>query len=220
MYIKVYQTLKWSKTQTNKIESNDKQTLYIKLIFNHHFHNLFLQHQKKTHQDINSSLKEEISKHNKATSFNDTLSLKIGNYLRKNYLDEADLRSISTEQRKFQFSTIDLNSDGVDEIFVYLNSNYFCGSGGCTFLLLDKTLNLITKFTVTKTPILISNEIENYWKKLYLFSNGGYREMIYNARYRSYPSNPSMEKIIIEDLYNHQGVTKLFGSEKQTSIYY
>jgi hypothetical protein len=146
------------------------------------------------------------------TEANNTLSDKIGKYLTSSYLTEMDLSVISADQRMFQYTAIDLNGDKIDEIFVYLNSRYFCGTGGCTFLLLDKDLNLITQFTVTRTPILVSNKIENGWKKLYLRSNG-YREMVYNIHNKSYPTNPSVEKEIKEDLINHKDIVKLFESE-------
>lgn len=174
---------------------------------------------KKATEKKNVSHREKISQQGKETNSDDALSLKIGNYLKTNYLSEADLRVISTDQRRFQFSTTDLNFDGIDEIFVYLNSSYFCGSGGCTFLLLDKSLTLITQFTVTGTPILVSNEIENGWKKLYLVSNG-YREMIYNTQNKSYPTNPSVEKKITEDVNNQEGIVRLFDSENQANNYY
>ncbi len=149
----------------------------------------------------------------------EALSLKIADYLKTKYLDEADLRVISKEQRRFQFSTIDLNGDGVDEIFVYLNSTYFCGSGGCNFLVMDNNLKLITEFTVTRPPILVSKESENNWKKLYLLSDG-YREMTYSIQNKSYPTNPSLENKVNSNAINQEGTVKLFDSEKQANIYY
>jgi hypothetical protein len=174
---------------------------------------------RKNNEQKRSSDKIELSNENKDIVQNDSLSLKIKNYLKTKFLNESDLRSITKKQRRFQFSTIDLNGDGVDEIFVYLNSTYFCGSGGCTFLLMDNNLNLITKFTVTGIPILVSEQIENNWKKLYLFSNG-YREMIYNTETKSYPTNPSVADKVTEDVNNQESIVKLFSSEKPLNIYY
>lgn len=78
---------------------------------------------------------------------------KIKQYLATEYLSPADLRAIKKDQRKFQVVQIDLNQDGEKEIFINFVSSYFCGSGGCTLLLLNKQLEPITEFTVTQTPI-------------------------------------------------------------------
>lgn len=175
---------------------------------------------KKNNEQEKSSSKIEISKESQENKLNDSLSLEIGNYLKTNFLTKSDLRVISKEERRFQFSKIDLNGDGVDEIFIYLNSKYFCGSGGCTFLLADSNMNLITRFTVTRPPILISKASENNWKKLYLFSDGGYRELIYNVKTKSYPANPSLVDKVKEDISNQGNIIKLFDSETQPNIYY
>lgn len=114
----------------------------------------------------------------------------IENYILKEYLTEGDLRTISNDQRKFQLEKIDLNNDGKEEIFVNLASVYFCGSGGCTVLLLDDQLRPITEFTVTQTPIYVEETIENGWKVLMVQSEGNWRKLIYKDG--SYPSNPSV----------------------------
>lgn len=150
----------------------------------------------------------------------DTLVSKIGKFISTKYLTEADLRVITKEERTFQFATVDLNGDEKKEIFIYLNSTYFCGSGGCSFLLLDNDFKLITKFTVTQAPILVSNDSENGWKKLYLYSKG-YREMIYNPKTMSYPSNPSMENTVSDkDINQLKSVTKLFDKQYNNKYYY
>jgi hypothetical protein len=85
---------------------------------------------------------------------------------------------------------IDLNGDGKDEYFVRLMGSYFCGSGGCTFLLLDRYSEIITKFTVMRPPIYVSVEKENGWRKLMVESEGKYKELVFDGK--SYPSNPSV----------------------------
>ena len=114
----------------------------------------------------------------------------IENYILKEYLTERDLRTISNDQRKFQLEKIDLNNDGKEELFVNLSSIYFCGTGGCTVLLLDDQLRPITEFTVTQTPIYVEETIENRWKVLMVQSEGNWRKLIYKDG--SYPSNPSL----------------------------
>lgn len=101
-----------------------------------------------------------------------------------------ELEYIPEEQRKFQFYKIDLNGDGNDEIFVRLLSSYFCGSGGCTFLLLDKYGEIITRFTVTRAPFWVEPTEENGWSKILLKDSGVFKEVIYKDG--KYPGNPSV----------------------------
>ncbi|MDB0601547.1 hypothetical protein PL373_10385 [Tenacibaculum maritimum] len=194
---------------------NNKQTLSLFLLILFTFSSCYKQTKRKN--NINNSSDKEIviqeKKQNEANT-KDILSQRIKNYLTTVFLDESDLKIMPVEDRKFQYTTIDLNNDGTDEIFVYLNSISFCGSGGCTFLLLNPNLNLITEFTVTRPPILVSDTMENNWKKLYLLSDG-YREMVYNVQNKSYPANPSVEKEVKD--FNTKNLTTLFSSEKTFS---
>ncbi|CAA0221263.1 Probable lipoprotein precursor [Tenacibaculum maritimum] len=194
---------------------NNKQTLSLFLLILFAFSSCYKQAKKKNNIN-NSSDKEVVIQEKKQNGANakDILSQRIKNYLTTVFLDESDLKIMPVEDRKFQYTSIDLNNDGIDEIFVYLNSRYFCGSGGCTFLLLDTNLNLITEFTVTRPPLLVSDTMENNWKKLYLLSDG-YREMVYNIQNKSYPANPSVEKEVKD--FNTKKLTTLFSSEKTFS---
>ncbi|MFL0101489.1 hypothetical protein [Tenacibaculum maritimum] len=194
---------------------NNKQILSLFLLILFAFSSCYKQAKKKNNI-TNSSDKEVVIQEKKQNGANakDILSQRIKNYLTTVFLDESDLKIMPVEDRKFQYTSIDLNNDGIDEIFVYLNSRYFCGSGGCTFLLLDTNLNLITEFTVTRPPLLVSDTMENNWKKLYLLSDG-YREMVYNIQNKSYPANPSVEKEVKD--FNTKNLTTLFSSEKTFS---
>ncbi|CAA0208798.1 Probable lipoprotein precursor [Tenacibaculum maritimum] len=194
---------------------NNKQILSLFLLILFAFSSCYKQIKKKNNIN-NSSDKEVVIQEKKQNGANakDILSQRIKNYLTTVFLDESDLKIMPVEDRKFQYTSIDLNNDGIDEIFVYLNSRSFCGSGGCTFLLLDTNLNLITEFTVTRPPLLVSDTMENNWKKLYLLSDG-YREIVYNIQNKSYPANPSVEKEVKD--FNTKNLTTLFSSEKTFS---
>ena len=123
-------------------------------------------------------------------SVNDKLAIEIKNYITTKLLAEEDLKLIPEGQRKFQFYEIDMNNDGEDEVFVNFMTPYFCGSGGCTILLLNNQLKLITKFTVTRTPLFAEQTLKNGWRILLTRSEGELKEMIYNDG--TYPSNPSV----------------------------
>lgn len=122
-------------------------------------------------------------------SVDDLMSKNIINFLTQSYL-KNDLQFLTENDRKFQFYKIDLNDDGKKEYFVRFMSSYFCGTGGCTFLLLDRYAEVINKFTVMDAPIYISKDKTNGWKKLIVQSVGKFKELIFDGK--SYPSNPSV----------------------------
>lgn len=105
---------------------------------------------------------------------------------------------IPTDNRKFIFYQYDLNGDGKKEIFVGLTGMYFCGSGGCTALLLTNAGKLIDTFTVVDYPIIIDTQKTNGWDNLLMMSNGAYHLMKFNGQ--KYPQNPSVEPNATETL--------------------
>jgi len=113
----------------------------------------------------------------------------IKNFLVNDYLKE-ELSLLTANDRKFQFYKIDLNADGKDEIFVRFMTSYFCGSGGCTFLLLDQYSEIITRFSVTRAPIFVEPSKVNGWALLLVKDAGVFKELIFQDG--SYPSNPSV----------------------------
>ncbi|GAA4299318.1 hypothetical protein [Aestuariibaculum suncheonense] len=123
-------------------------------------------------------------------SVNDALAEQIKIFITKQYLSEDDLRIIPEEQRKFQLYQIDLNNDGNNEVFVNFMTSYFCGTGGCTILLLNQDLKPITKFTVTQTPLWVEQAMKNGWKVVLTRSQGELKELVFANG--TYPSNPSV----------------------------
>lgn len=119
----------------------------------------------------------ELVKHKLSTMFKDDLA--------KNLID--------AQSRKFKLFEYNLNEDPKKEIFVGLTGSYFCGSGGCTLLLLSPEGKLINKFTVVDYPIMIGNTINKGWKDLILPSNGKDHLMKFNGK--NYPSNPSTQAV-------------------------
>jgi len=112
-------------------------------------------------------------------------------YLR-DYL-KSDLPSLETSDRQFSFYTVDLNNDKKNEYFISLSGRAFCGSGGCTFLLLSSDMKLINRFTVMRPPVFRSAVITSGWNDLILKSgNEKFRQLKWDAKAGKYPSNPSM----------------------------
>jgi hypothetical protein len=93
----------------------------------------------------------------------------------------------------------DLNGDGIPEAVVYLISNGWCGSGGCTTLVLAKngdSWRVITKMTITRPPIRVLKNASNGWRSIAVWVQGGGIQPGYEAELRfdgrTYPTNPSM----------------------------
>jgi hypothetical protein len=107
---------------------------------------------------------QAVSENYAPQSVDDLMFKNISNFLTLNYLKD-DLQFLSENDRKFQFYKIDLNEDGKDEYFVRFMSSYFCGTGGCTFLLLDRYAEIITKFTVMDANLCFKSK-DKWMEKL------------------------------------------------------
>jgi len=106
------------------------------------------------------------------------------------YKDDLSKNFIDENSRKFIFFEYDLNEDGKKEIFVGLTGSYFCGSGGCTQLILDDQGNLISTFSVSGYPVIIDINKTNGWKDLFIYSGSKNRIVKFDGK--TYPSNPSV----------------------------
>ena len=122
-------------------------------------------------------------------------SQKITYFISNQFLSDGDFRALDANDRKFQYEVTDLNGDGINEYLVSFSSPYFCGSGGCNLLILDKNFNLITNVTLTRPPVLVDLKTTNGWNDIILWSNGDYHRMKFNLKDKSYPSNPSVEEV-------------------------
>ncbi|WP_445925147.1 hypothetical protein, partial [Leptodesmis sp.] len=71
---------------------------------------------------------------------------------------------------RFFADTIDLNGDGTRDAIVVLSTSYWCGTGGCTMLVLegqkDKTFRLVSESTLVRPPVTVSDSKTNGWRDL------------------------------------------------------
>lgn len=88
---------------------------------------------------------------------------------------------------------------GPSDAIVYLSGNEWCGSGGCTTLVLapdGQSWRVITKITITRPPIRVLNETTNGWHSIAVWVGGGGIQPGYEADLpfdgKSYPTNPSV----------------------------
>ena len=115
-------------------------------------------------------------------------------FLRHSFSNDLKRGLINPMSRQFQLQRADLNGDGTNEIFVALTGPYFCGSGGCTFLLLDQTGKLNTRFTVSSYPVIVDSTSTHGWRDLIVQSRGKFHRLKFTGIH--YPSNPSIAPII------------------------
>ncbi|NIG57546.1 hypothetical protein [Chitinophaga sp. Cy-1792] len=118
----------------------------------------------------------------------------VADHLKEMYANDLNQNLIDSSSRKFAMDKYDLDADGNMEVFVALTGPYFCGSGGCTLLLLNNNGKLIDKFTVSGTPVMIGNEKTNGWSNLLIESGGKYHLLKYDGK--AYPSNPSLAPVV------------------------
>lgn len=102
----------------------------------------------------------------------------------------------ATEQASpdYKQALVDLNGDGNDDAIVFLQGTGWCGSGGCTMLVLrgEKSgYQLMSRSTVTSTPIRIAQSTDHGWQDLIVHSDGANRLLRFNGS--QYPLNPSVQ---------------------------
>jgi hypothetical protein len=114
----------------------------------------------------------------------------VRNRLTQLIAEDLKIGIVDSLSRKFIFFEYDLNADGSKEIFVGLTGPYFCGSGGCTQFILNAQGKVVTQFTVSDYPVVISTDRSNGWNDLLILSDGSYHTVKFDGK--TYPGNPSV----------------------------
>ncbi|MBF2052679.1 MAG: hypothetical protein IGS03_04340 [Candidatus Sericytochromatia bacterium] len=108
----------------------------------------------------------------------------------------ADLASLDANTRRFEYARVDLNGDGRKETFVRFVNPTFCGSGGCSYLLLDADLQLRQRFTQIDPDggLVVMTAQQHGWRDLVVVhssgGNSGPRRLMFDGQ--QYPANASM----------------------------
>jgi hypothetical protein len=119
----------------------------------------------------------------------------------KKFLRKYEGRSVSDEERTTRYAAalVDLKDDGKQEAIVYFIGANWCGSGGCSCLILapdGSSYDVITQTSVTQLPIRVLLTKTNGWHDLAVGVAGGGIQPGYEARLRfdggTYPSNPTV----------------------------
>lgn len=97
----------------------------------------------------------------------------------------------------------DLNGDGRAEALLYVTDRDYCGSGGCTLVVLSQKgsgYRVVLRSTVTQLPIRVLPTSTRGWRDIGVTVAGGGITRPYVARLRfngnRYPSNPTVPPAI------------------------
>ncbi|MGF1521489.1 MAG: hypothetical protein ACFBSF_04120 [Leptolyngbyaceae cyanobacterium] len=107
------------------------------------------------------------------------------------YLTEHGSRS-----DRFKTAFVDLNQDATLDAVVLTDS---CGTGGCTLLVfqgVEDTFQFVSRTTLVREPVLVSDSTTNGWRDLVLeVSGGGITPMTVALLFdgQAYPLNPSLQ---------------------------
>ena len=126
---------------------------------------------------------------------------------------------------EYTAALVDLRDKGTKEVIVYLSADGWCGTGGCTMLILapkDNSYELITKIPIVRLPIRVLTTKTNGWHDISVVVGGGglsAYETKLSFDGSSYPENPSIApalplhrkvagKTLISEIHNEQPLYK------------
>ncbi|NJK34080.1 MAG: hypothetical protein HC919_03530 [Oscillatoriales cyanobacterium SM2_2_1] len=106
-------------------------------------------------------------------------------------------RSGSNRLPPFRHGLTDLNGDNLPDAIVLLQSQDWCGSGGCTMLVFRGTATGFTRVslsTVTGEPIRVTTERRQGWRTLIVASKGR-GDVVMGFNGTGYAPNPSLQPL-------------------------
>ena len=99
------------------------------------------------------------------------------------------------EATRYSAAFVDLRDDGKQEAIVYLSSDGWCGTGGCTLLILApeaKSYRLVTRIPAVRLPIRVLAMKSNGWRDVAVVTGRPLHEALLPFDGKSYPRNASM----------------------------
>jgi hypothetical protein len=103
-----------------------------------------------------------------------------------------------TSDTKYIAAYAHLSGNSGQQAIVYLIGSYWCGTGGCTAVVLQPKKNkfyVMSRFSVTQLPIRVLETASNGWQDIGVWVEGGGISPGYEARLQfngsSYPRNPT-----------------------------
>ncbi len=98
----------------------------------------------------------------------------------------GDPNSDGNKATRYFSAFVDLRDDGVDDAIVYLSDDGWCGSGGCTTLVLapeGSSYRVVTRLTITRPPILVLATKSHGWHDIGVWMQGGGIQPGYEAEF-------------------------------------
>lgn len=144
-------------------------------------------------------------------------------FLEKALIKEFDLEQ-GLDNTRYYYNKVDLNDDGISEIFAFVVGSFVCGTGGCSAVIFkheNGEYKLLSRFSLVRNPIIISNKKTNGYRDIIMkVSGGGIESFFAELKYdgKTYPSNPSVqpkikpgtkvegEAIIADDISKYLGI--------------
>ena len=113
------------------------------------------------------------------------------------------------EQTAYYYNYVDLNDDGVDEIFAVFIGPFMSGSGGNSAAIISQTndkLEIVQNFTLIHTPVIISDTTTNGYHNIITLRSGGGAETQYvELTYEKTAYESVNEATVIESLDSISG---------------
>lgn len=111
-------------------------------------------------------------------------------------LDYAGRTGAGAVVHEFHHALTDLDGDGVQDAVVLLIGRDWCGTGGCTLLVLKGKADgfvPVSDSSISEEPIRVSKrETHHGWKTIIVHSRGA-GEALLRFDGKKYPDNPSMQ---------------------------
>lgn len=99
----------------------------------------------------------------------------------QNYVGTPDAETKTTE---YAVAFVDLRDDGTKEAIVYLSSNGWCGTAGCTMLILapeGMSYRVVSKVPAVRSPIWVLATKTNGWRDIGVVGRKSGNEPLYEA---------------------------------------
>ena len=116
----------------------------------------------------------------------------------KLFLRQFGPRGLQNSHAKYQEAFVALEDNGDLDVLVYLSGSAWCGTGGCTLLILQRSggsYRLVSKIPTVRLPVGVLDSKSNGWKDISIWVQGGGILNGYTAKLSfdgtSYPASPS-----------------------------
>lgn len=136
----------------------------------------------------------------------------------KSFLQDHLRGKSHTEDMSAQFFAASVSlDDKTPMMLVYVSGQRWCGSGGCTALLLREhasSFEFMQKFTLARRPIRVLCSKTNGWRDIAMWVRGGGitgHAVVLHFDGSRYPSNPSMAPAVSATVFAECGQDLVLG---------